>query len=110
MKKIKLFAAILFCANLSAQTFTPGLSVYGEAYAGYDFNNPGTQARPGFIVSHNRLNELALNLLRIDYGHASGDRSRFKLALQTGTYVERNLAFEPPALRPLAEAYLGFKA
>ncbi|MGL5888778.1 MAG: outer membrane beta-barrel protein, partial [Bacteroidia bacterium] len=45
-----------------------------------------------------------------DYGHASGDRSRFKLALQTGTYVERNLAFEPPALRPLAEAYLGFKA
>lgn len=109
MKKIKLLASILLTVKLTAQTFTPGLSVYGEAYAGYDFNQPGSQTRPGFIVNHNRLNEVSLNLIRIDYGHTANDRSHFKLALQTGTYVERNLAGEPPALRPLAEAYAGFK-
>ncbi len=110
MKKFKLLASVLLAAKLTAQTFTPGLSVYGEAYAGYDFNQPSSQTRPGFIVNHHRLNEVTLNLIRIDYGHTAGERSRFKLALQTGTYVERNLAGEPPALRPLAEAYLGFKA
>jgi hypothetical protein len=100
----------LLCNKLNAQIFTPGLSFYAEAYAGFDINQPISQNKASFIYNHHRLNEATLNLVQTEFGHLSTNGlNRFKLGLQAGTYVERNLLGEPPALRHISEAYVGFR-
>lgn len=111
MRKFNYLLALLVTNVLSAQTVTPGLSVYAEAYFADDVFLSQVMSRPGFIYNFHRQNELALNLLQADFGHITKDgRGHMKLALMTGTYVERNLATEPDFLRPIAEAFVGFKA
>ncbi|WP_375378183.1 outer membrane beta-barrel protein [Hymenobacter cellulosilyticus] len=125
MKFASLFvAALLLSSTVRAQTLavpdsveaveTPtllpaGLRVYGfaDAYYGYDFTGK-SQQRPGFLYSHNRANEFALNnaVLGVRYEEA---RVRGAFALHTGTYVEANYANEPPVLRNIYEAYAGFR-
>ena len=81
---------------------------YVDAYYGYDFNRANAPQRPGFLYSHNRQNEFAVNhgLVGARY---QDERVRAALALQVGTYVEANYAAEAPALRPVYEAYAGFR-
>lgn len=87
-----------------------GLTVsgYAEVYYIYDFNKPADNTRPGFIYSHNRHNEVALNLgmLKASYSAA---RVRGNLALMAGTYANANLGAEPGVLKNIYEANVGVK-
>ena len=86
------------------------LTFYGfvEGYFGYDFHDPASHARPGFLYSHNRTNEFAVNqgLVGARYQDA---HVRAALGLHAGTYVEANYAAEPNTLKNIYEAYAGFR-
>ncbi|GAA3959411.1 porin [Hymenobacter antarcticus] len=81
---------------------------YVDAYYGYDFNRANSPQRPAFLYSHNRQNEFTVNhgLVGARY---QDERVRASLALQAGTYVEANYAAETPVMRPVYEAYAGFR-
>ncbi|MCA6365062.1 MAG: porin [Bacteroidetes bacterium] len=109
MKKYSLVFALLASFSLAAQSFSPGFSFYAEAYAGFDPDQPLSRVRAPFMYNHHRLNEASLNLVQAEFAHLSAEgRVRAKIGLQAGTYVERNLAAEPPALRYLSESFVGF--
>jgi hypothetical protein len=86
------------------------LSFYGfaDGYYGYDFNHGAGQQRPGFLYSHSRQNEFTVNnaVLGLRY---QDEQVRGALGLHAGTYVAANYAAEAPAIRPLYEAYAGFR-
>lgn len=86
----------------------PALSIsgYAEAYYTYDFGRPASGSRPSFLYSHNRHNEVNLNLafLRAAY---SQSRVRAALALMAGTYAQANLAGEPDVFRNVLEGWGG---
>jgi len=84
------------------------ISGYAEAYFSYDFGNPGNHNRPGFIYSHNRHNEVNLNLGFVKMAYSTA-KSRANLALMAGTYANANLAAEPGVLRNIFEGNVGFK-
>ncbi|MBL0740001.1 porin [Chryseolinea lacunae] len=81
---------------------------YVEAYYSYDFNKPQNNTRPAFVYSHNRHNEVNLNLGFIR-GAYNTDNVRANLALMTGTYANANLAAEPGVLKNIYEANAGIK-
>jgi len=83
-------------------------SGYVETYYVYDFNRPLNNTRPSFIYSHNRANEVNLNLA---FAKASYNTSniRANLALAAGTYMNANLAAEPGVLKNVYEANAGVK-
>lgn len=84
------------------------ISGYIETYYVYDFGNPANHNRPGFVYSHNRHNEVNLNLgyVQAEYNN---EKVRGKLALITGTYANANLAAEPGVLKNIFEANAGVK-
>lgn len=84
------------------------ISGYAEIYYSYDFNRPQNHTRPGFIYSHNRANEVALNLGFIKANYAT-ENVRANLALATGSYMNANYAAEPDVLKNIYEAYIGIK-
>lgn len=49
-------------AQENTTTKALNFSGYAEAYYLYDFNNPIGNTRPNFIYSHNRNNEVNVNL------------------------------------------------
>lgn len=113
MKKLLLSAAILFAAiTIKAQeaTKTNNLTIsgYAEIYYGLDFNRPVNNTRPGFIYSHNRHNEINLNLGFVKANYDNG-LIRANLALMAGTYTNANLAAEPGVLKNIFEANAGVK-
>jgi len=59
------------------------LSGYVETYYSYDFGNPDNHARPGFVYSYNRHNEVNLNLGFAKVNYAKGN-VRANLALMAG--------------------------
>ncbi|WP_276132098.1 porin [Polluticoccus soli] len=79
-----------------------------EVYYGYDFNQPPNNTRPPFVYSHNRHNEVNINLAYIK-GSYSAERVRATLAIAAGTYVNANYAAEPGVLKSLNEANVGVK-
>ncbi len=83
-------------------------SGYAELYYGFDFNRPADNNRPGFVYSHNRHNEVNLNL---GFIKANYDASNFRanLAVMAGTYANANLAAEPGVLKNIFEANAGVK-
>lgn len=83
-------------------------SGYLEAYYAYDASEPSSKQRPGFVYSHNRHNELNLNLgfIKAAISHA---RYRGNFALMTGSYANANLANEPGLLRAVFEANMGLR-
>lgn len=83
-------------------------SGYVETYYAYDFNQPESNVRPGFIYSHNRHNEVALNLGFIKAAYDNG-AVRGNLALMAGTYANANLAAEEATLKNVFEANVGVK-
>lgn len=114
MKNIAFVAfATLGAFTISAQETKPEpspftFSGYLEAYYSYDFNEPDNHTRPGFIYSHNRHNEINLNIgyLKANY---TKDNVRGNLAIMAGTYAEYNLAAEPDLLQHVFEANVGVK-
>ena len=112
MKKI--LPLILFAIALSsfAQTDSTenpfSVSGYLETYYAYDFGNPADHNRPKFVYSHNRHNEVNLNLGFIKTAYQTG-KIRTSLAIMAGTYAIANLAAEPGVLRNIFEANAGIK-
>ncbi len=84
------------------------LSGYLESYYNYDFSKPGNHSRPGFVYSHNRHNEVNLNLGFVKLAYNT-DRLRANFALMAGTYSNSNLAAEPGVLKNIFEANTGIK-
>lgn len=84
------------------------LSGYIETYYSFDFSNPTDHNRPGFVYSHNRHNEVNLNLGFIKAAYTT-DKVRANLALMAGTYANSNLAAEPGVLKNIFEANVGVK-
>lgn len=89
---------------------TPALTFSGyiEAYYGYDFANPADHNRPGFVYSHSRHNEAALNLGLVKAAYQT-EKVRANLALMAGTYANANLAAEPGVLKNVFEANVGVR-
>lgn len=83
-------------------------SAYLETYYSYDFGSPDNHTRPAFIYSHNRHNEVNLNVGVVKAGYAT-DNVRANLALMAGTYANANLAAEPGVLKNISEANVGVK-
>ena len=113
MKKTLLLAAgTMLCMNAMAQEETPApkftVSGYVEAYYGFDFNEPASHTRPGFLYNHTRHNELNVNLAYLK-GNYTSDRVRANLALMAGTYAQYNLAAEQELLRHVYEANVGVR-
>lgn len=84
------------------------ISGYAEAYYTYDFNKPLNNTRPGFVYSHNRANEVNVNLAFLK-GNYTTERLRANLAIGAGTYMNANLAAEPGVLKNIYEANVGVK-
>ena len=112
MKTLFLFVLTVITFTAKAQndsTKSPfKFSGYLETYYSYDFGNPSNHNRPGFIYSHNRHNEVSLNLGFIKMAYEK-DNLRANLALMTGSYANANLAAEPGVLKNIYEANIGFK-
>ncbi len=119
MKNFFAGAAILVAASLNVQAQdstgtektdggTLTFSGYAEVYYSYDLNNPGNHLRPGFMYSHNRHNELNLNLGFVKANYTS-DRVRGNIAIMAGTYAQYNLAAEPDLLKHVYEANVGVR-
>ncbi|WP_300487691.1 porin [Flavobacterium sp.] len=84
------------------------VSGYLETYYAYDLNAPENNTRPGFIYSHNRHNEVNLNLGYIKANYEK-DRVRANLAIMAGTYSNANLATEAGVLKNIYEANAGIR-
>lgn len=114
MKKLIITALIIFgCAISNAQETTKAkspftFSGYLETYYSYDFGNPNNHLRPSFFYSHNKHNELNLNLGYLKANYAK-DNVRGNFALMAGTYPEYNLAAEQDLLKNVFEANVGVK-
>ncbi|CAM3958906.1 porin [Mucilaginibacter galii] len=114
MKKFLLGAALIGCALATKAQDTvkkaSNLTItgYAELYYGFDFNRPVDNNRPGFVYSHNRHNEVNLNLGFIKANYDNGT-VRANLALMAGTYANANLAAEQGVLKNVFEANAGFK-
>ncbi len=111
MKKIAIIILTISTSifNVQAQE-KPDIKVSGyvETYYGYDFNKPLDNNRPGFVYSHNRHNEVNLNLGFIKGAYDNGT-VRTNLALMAGTYSNANLAAEPGVLKNIFEANAGLR-
>lgn len=81
-------------------------SAYLESYYGYDFGNPKDHKRPGFMFSHDRHNELGINLAFIKASFEY-ERVHANLAFMAGTYSNANLSSEPGVLKNVYEANAG---
>ncbi|TCC91731.1 porin [Pedobacter frigiditerrae] len=110
MKRILFSAMALATSIYSYAQEIPKIKVTGylETYYGYDFNEPVNNNRPGFVYSHNRHNEVNLNLGFIKAAYDSG-KIRANVALMAGTYTNANLAAEPGVLKNIFEANAGIK-
>lgn len=104
-----IFTQITFLANAQADSSrSVVLSAYLDTFYGYDFANPTNHQRPAFMYSHNRHNEVNLNLGFVKVAYQQS-KSRANLALMAGTYANANLAAETGVLKNILEANVGFK-
>jgi len=114
MKKLAMLACLLTGATqLFAQQDTtqiPKLAISGylEAYYLRDFNNPIGNTRPGFVYSHNRTNEVNINLALLKATYETTN-TRANLALGVGTYMNANYSAEPGVLKNIYEANAGVR-
>lgn len=95
---------------LFAQEETKPLNIsgYAEIYYQFDANNPKNNSRPPFVYSHNRNNEVNLNLGFIKANYET-EKLRANLALATGTYMNANYSAESGVLKNIYEANVGIK-
>lgn len=83
------------------------INAYLETYYTFVGNQP-THTRPSFIYSHNRSNEVNINLGFIKAAYQN-DALRANLSIATGTYMNANYAAEAGVLRNIFEANVGVK-
>lgn len=100
---------------LQAQEDTPSvqnnpltISGYAEVYYQYEANRPARHQRPGFVYSHNRNNEVSLNLAYLKANYSTA-QVRANLALAAGSYMNANYAAEPGVLKNIYEGNVGVK-
>ncbi|OJW17384.1 porin [Mucilaginibacter sp. 44-25] len=114
MKKLLILYILILCGKpLFAQDSLKNssnltISGYAELYYGFDFNRPANNTRPSFVYSHNRHNEVNLNLGFIKANYDNGN-IRANLALMAGTYANANLASEQGVFKNVFEANAGIK-
>jgi len=84
------------------------ISGYAEIYYQYDANNPENNSRPSFVYSHNRNNEVNLNLGFVKANYET-EKFRANIALAAGTYMNANYAAESGVLKNIYEANVGVK-
>ncbi len=94
----------------ASKTNTPAFSIggYAEVYYSYDFNKPANNDKAPFLYSHDRHNEVNVNLAFLK-GSYTTDRVRANLSIGTGTYMTANYASEPDVLKSIYEANVGIK-
>lgn len=103
-----IFCAFQTYAQMDSTSSTLNVSGYAELYYAYDFNQPADHNRPGFFYSHNRHNEVNLNLGFIKLAYNTG-RVRANIAMAAGTYMNANYAAEPGVLKNIYESNAGVK-
>lgn len=103
-----LISTIAFAQTDSTKTSPLTISGYGEVYYSYDFGNPENHNRPGFTYSHNRHNEVNLNLGLIKAVYQK-ENVRANLGLAAGTYMNANYSAEQGVLKNVFEANIGVK-
>jgi hypothetical protein len=113
MNKIIILSVILLSTSeclLAQDSIKKPLTIsgYAEVYYQQDFNNPTTNKRAGFIYSHNRNNEVSLNLGFIKANYQT-ENLRANLALGVGSYMNANYAAEEGVLKNIYEANIGVK-
>lgn len=112
MKKILFVLLAVYGITASAQndSINKPLTIggYAEVYYTADFNNPKNNNRPGFVYSHNRNNEVNVNLAYIKTAYNT-ENVRAKLALAVGTYMNANYAAEQGVMKNVYEANAGLK-
>lgn len=84
------------------------ISGYAEAYYQYDANRPLNNKRPAFVYSHNRNNEVSLNLAYLKANYST-EKLRANVALGVGSYMTANYAAEPDVLKNIFEGNVGLK-
>ena len=104
------FAMLGLSTMLFAQEENKPLKIsgYAEVYYQFDANNPQNNSRPSFIYSHNRNNEVNLNLGFIKANYET-EKLRANLSLATGTYMSANYSAESGVLKNIYEANVGVK-
>ncbi|MNK69429.1 hypothetical protein D3C87_888170 [compost metagenome] len=109
LKKISIIAICFLSVQTTfAQDSTLKISGYIETYYSHDFNKPANNTRPSFIYSHNRNNEVNVNLAFIKANYQT-ERLRTNLAMALGTYMSANYAAEPDVMKNAFEANAGVK-
>ncbi len=101
-------ATQLFAQQDTTQIPKLAISGYLEAYYLRDFNNPIGNTRPGFVYSHNRTNEVNINLALLKATYETTN-TRANLALGVGTYMNANYSAEPGVLKNIYEANAGVR-
>ena len=96
--------------SLKADQAKKGLSFSGyiETYYSFDMAKPDNHVRLPFAYSHNRHNEINLNLGFVKLAYAT-DKLRANIAMMAGTYSNDNLAAETGVLKNILEANAGVK-
>ena len=82
------------------------ISAFMDIFNVYDFNKPQTITRHDFLYNHNRHNEFNINLALLKFD-LQNSKYRASFGLQTGTYVNDNMAAEPSVLKSIFEANIG---
>jgi hypothetical protein len=114
MKKLAMLACLLagatqlFAQQDTTQNTQLSISGYLEAYYLRDFNNPIGNTRPGFVYSHNRTNEVNINLALLKAAYEKTN-TRANLAFGVGTYMNANYSAEPGVLKNIYEANAGVR-
>lgn len=84
------------------------VSGYIEVYYSQDLNRSGDHNKPSFIYSHNRHNEVNLNLGFVKASWQN-EQARANLSLAAGSYMNANYAAEPGVLKNIYEANAGIR-
>ncbi|MFI5203087.1 MAG: porin [Flavobacteriales bacterium] len=106
------FQFLLFVLPLTTFSQTGNIkhtfSGYIETYYCYSAEDPKNHTRPAFVYSHNRHNEVNLNIgfVRVS---VSDSGYRANMAIMAGTYANANLAAEPGVLKNIYEGNAGIK-
>lgn len=110
MKKIFLYLLVLSYFEAKAQDSVRNtvFSGYVEVFYAYEFNEPNNNKRPSFLYSHNRHNEVNINLAFLKAAY-SEKNLRANLALATGTYMADNYANESSVFKNMLEANIGWR-
>ncbi|WP_144243380.1 porin [Sphingobacterium sp. ML3W] len=113
MKKIIMYFTIVLGLTgrvLAQETEKKALTIsgYAEVYYQQDFNNPKSNARPTLVYSHNRNNEVSLNLGLIKAAYETKN-VRANFGVGVGSYMNANYAAEEGVLKNIYEANIGVK-